>query len=451
MNPRQNCIAERILDCFPSGTYAIGALLQLMDIVETREIATAAVECRMQPRLLINPDFVATWAATPEKLLMLVMHELHHVLLGHTRLFPCATRVDNLVFDAVINALLCRMFPDPAHTSFFTGFYDDAEFPACLLRPPTGWTPARYPVPPRALRRKGMRGIAAIHRALYSEKGATYHDVFDVLRLVLTEAMVEAIVLLGDHSRDGSVAGQLGVRSSLVFDTVRRIVERWPQPPDPIQGRSFADLLQSEHVTPERKLSNTAILYRLFRRIAVACAQGRGMPLVGTAQFPVTTPIPTFDRRSVVLGALGTPNILHGTEISHRRRTLRDQVHVYVDVSGSITGALKAALYGTVLGCREFVFPRVHLFSTQVADVTLAQLRNGECKSTGGTDIACVADHMRRNKVRRAVILTDGYVGSPTGADSGTLSQAALGVALTPGTSTRGDLQEVAGHWAELN
>ncbi len=451
MNPRESSIADRILDCFPSGTYAIGALLQLMDIVETREIPTAAVECRMQPRLLINPDFVATRAETPEKLLMLVMHELHHVLLGHTRLFPCATKIDNLIFDAVINALLCRMFPNAAHTSFFTKFYDDGEFPACLLRPPTGWTPSSYPIPPRALRGKRMRGIASVHQALYSETGATYRDVFDVLKLVLTEGMVEAIVLLGDHARDGSVAGHLDGRSPLVFDTVRRIVERWPHPPDPIQGRSFADLLRSEHVTPERRLSNTTILLRLFRKIAVASAHGRGMPLAGTAPFPVTTPIPTFDRRSVVLNALGSPSILHGTEITNRRRTLSDQVHVYVDVSGSITGELKSALYGTVLGCREFVFPRVHLFSTEVADVTLGQLRNGECKSTGGTDIACVADHMRRNKVRRAVILTDGYVGWPKGADGCTLSQAMLGVALTPGASTRKDLQEVATHWAELN
>ena len=104
---------------------------------------TAAVECRLQPRLLVNPDFVDTWAATPEKLLMLVMHELHHVLLGHTRLFPRVTRVDNLVFDAIINALLCRMFPAPEHTAFFTDFYDENRFPDCLLRPPAGWTPDR--------------------------------------------------------------------------------------------------------------------------------------------------------------------------------------------------------------------------------------------------------------------------------------------------------------------
>jgi hypothetical protein len=40
-----------------------------------------------------------TGAPTPEKLLMLIMHELHHVLLGHTRLFPRLTQIDNLVFD----------------------------------------------------------------------------------------------------------------------------------------------------------------------------------------------------------------------------------------------------------------------------------------------------------------------------------------------------------------
>lgn len=450
MNAGLSSTAERILDCFPSGTYAMQALLQLLDIVETDEVATAAVECRIQPRLLINPHFVATWAATPEKLLMLVMHELHHILLGHTRLFPCVTPMDNLVFDAVINSLLCRMFPSPAYTSFFTDFYDEREFPACLLRPPRGWTPERYPFPPHALRDKKMRGIAAVHRALYSEAGATYHDVFDVLRCVLTEELVKAVVLLGDHGRDGSAAGQLESRSPLLFDIVRQVVERWPQPPDPIQGRSLADLLKTERITVQRNVASQAILRQLFRRIAFACRRGTGMPLVGPSWFPVSTPLPTFDRRSVVLNVLGAPNVLHATAITHISRTDSAQVHVYVDVSGSMN-ELKAALYGTILGCRDLVHPRIHLFSTEVADVTLDQLRKGECKSTGGTEIACVADHMRRNKVRRAVILTDGFVGTPTGIDKFTLSQALLGVALTPGSRTRGDLQEVTNHWAELN
>src|SRR6185436_8240543 len=113
-----------------------------LDIVETDAVPTAAVECRVQPRLRINPGFVDAHAATPERLLMLVMHELHHVLLGHTRLFPRVTPADNVIFDAVINALLCRMFPKREHTSFFTEFYSDAHFPECLLRPPVGWKPS---------------------------------------------------------------------------------------------------------------------------------------------------------------------------------------------------------------------------------------------------------------------------------------------------------------------
>ena len=39
-------LAERILDCFPGGSYALSALLRLMDIEASCEVPTAAVECR---------------------------------------------------------------------------------------------------------------------------------------------------------------------------------------------------------------------------------------------------------------------------------------------------------------------------------------------------------------------------------------------------------------------
>jgi hypothetical protein len=67
------------------------------------------------------------------------MHELHHVLLGHTTLFPTVTPARNFVFDAVINGIICRMFPEREYTSLLTEFYDQASFPHCLLRPPPGW------------------------------------------------------------------------------------------------------------------------------------------------------------------------------------------------------------------------------------------------------------------------------------------------------------------------
>jgi hypothetical protein len=445
---RKKSISERILDCFPSGTYALLALLQLLEIVETTEVDTAAVECRIQPRILINPEFVETWAATSEKLMMLVMHELHHVLLGHTRLFPCITRVDNLVFDAVINALLSRMFPASEHTSFFTDFYSDAKFPECLLRPPAGWTPDNYPATPPALREERTT-LAWVHKALYSAKGATYHDIFDALRDRLTESMVQGVVLIGDHDDKGAIAGHFEARSPMLMEAVRQIVERWPQPPNPIAGRSLADLLKEERIGTERKPSNAKILAGLFRRIALAGGCGQNS-WIGEASSEVATPMPTFDRRSIVLEALGVPNLLHRAQIRYRNRIASEPVHVYLDVSGSI-GNLKAALYGALLDCREYVHPRVHLFSTEVADVTFAQMRAGVCKSTGGTSIDCVAGHMQRNKVKRAVLLTDGYVGRPAGMHHSTLTKAVLGVALTPGSSVKDDLAGVTNHWAQLN
>ena len=55
-------LATRILDCVPAGSYAIDALFRLVDIVETGEIPTAAIQGGSQPRLLVNPSFVARHA-----------------------------------------------------------------------------------------------------------------------------------------------------------------------------------------------------------------------------------------------------------------------------------------------------------------------------------------------------------------------------------------------------
>ena len=99
-----------------------------------------------------------------------------------------------------------------------------------------------------------------------------------------------------------------------------------------------------------------------------------------------------------------------------------------MDVSGSVEG-IKGPLFGAILECQELVYPAVHLFSTEVADLTLTQLRAGLCRSTGGTDIACVSHHMARNKVRRAVVLTDGNVGRPNAQEARVLQSVRLGVA----------------------
>ena len=444
-------LTERILDAFPSGTYALSALLRLMDIVESTSVPTAAVECRLQPRLLINPEFVDRHARSAEKLLMLVMHELHHVLLGHTTLFPRVTQVQNFVFDAVINGIVCRMFPAKDHIAFFTDFYDAKSFPACLLRPPPGW-------PGRRLVAGGIAALPAqqaklaneVHQALYSETGSTYSEVYEALPKLLTVDAIGGIPLIGGH-QDGSVAdGQLEHQSPVLFDIVRGIVEQWPQPPDPIRGRSLADVLNHSSIRPQRGTSNRSRLRGLIRKVAGLTGHG-AMRRMQTDTMQAPTPIPSMDRRSMVLRALGTEPLLH-TGNTPWRHTVRsgERVHVYLDVSGSMD-AIKGPLYGAVLDCQAFVFRTVHLFSTRVADVSLSELRQGVCKSTGGTDIDCVARHMAANRVHRALLVTDGWVGKPAGEHHRTLNEARLAVAFMGSNCNTGDLSTVANHTTTLS
>ncbi len=454
IDPSQ-ALADSILDAFPSGSYALSALLRLLDIVATDRVPTAAVECRAQPRLLINPAFVAEHAPTPEKLLMLVMHELHHVLLGHTTLFPRVTPTQNLVFDAVINGLVCRMFPEPACTGFFSDFYRDDRFPECLLRPPCGWPEAGFARSPglQAVDPAWREHAAEIHQALYSEAGASYDEVYEILPRLLRHVTgdgVQQVRLLGGHEGDGSQHQDLDRASPLVFDLVRSLVEQWPQPPDPIRGRSMADVLQQQTAVPLRAQSPRATLRALIAKVAGQRGASRlRRSRVGT--LAVQSPVPALSRRSAVLQALGVPSLLHAAEIPWRRpRHGGALVHIYLDVSGSMNQVL-GPLYGAALDCQALLHPRIHLFSTRVVDITPAQLRAGVCKTTGGTSIDVVAEHMESHRVRRALIVTDGWVGTPTGSHRKTLLDAHLAVAYLGPQTHPSDLAGVTRHSALIS
>jgi len=92
----------------------------------------------------------------------------------------------------------------------------------------------------------------------------------------------------------------------------------------------------------------------------------------------------------------------------------------------------------------------VYLFSTAVEDVSIPEMRRGVCKSTGGTDIACVAEHIAKNGISRALVVTDGWVGRPTGEHLAILSRTKLAVTLFGPSTQKGDLEAVADHLVEL-
>jgi hypothetical protein len=441
-----NAIEEQILECFPSGSYALSALLRLMDIVESDKVPTAAVECRIQPRLLINPEFVSKHADTPEQLLMLIMHELHHVLLGHTTLFPSVTATDNFVFDCVINALISRMFPQREHLRFLTSYYSDGKFPECLLRPPPHWNGKTVTTPPRGildLPKRAQHRVIEVYRSLYSEAGVSYEEIYKILPKTLTEGALAEVPLLGGHDQGGSTGGDIENRSPVLFEIVRGIVEEWPQPPDPIRGRSLGEVLRDSEIRLQPVPGNRAVLRNLLRQLGDR-RNGGQVRRIDNDVVLLPTPLPTLDRRSIVMRALGVQPLLYSGASTLRRRTnAGDRVHVYVDVSGSM-GSVISAVYGAIRDCQEWVHPIIHMFSDSISDASPKEIDKGVVRSTGGTDIACVAEHMAANKVRRACVITDGWVGEPRGSHFETLAQARLGVALVGDSMNSNDLSDVS-------
>ena len=398
-------LAARIYSSFPVAQSAFSKLLDLLEIEAAPTVPTAAVTLGGRSRLLINPDFVARNCPADHDLVMLVLHELHHVALGHTRLFPRLTRAENWAFDCVINAQLCRLYPEPHHTALFRRSYRADSMPEALLRPPEGW---------RTPRERWLRGRAGdIHRELYSETGVTYADLYRLLPSLAQSGRTEAGDgfaagrLLGNHA-DGD--NPSSIEPDLLRE-LRNILSEWPMV-ERLSGRDQGGAADTLTVArSEARRGTAATLRRAILAVADLGHVYRGA--IGRrdeAREGILPYVLRLQRRAFVQGAVGVSPLLHPAEISLSGISRREQVHVYLDVSGSMDAALPA-LYATMTRLSSLLHPKIHLFSTRIDDIDLRQLACGVRRTTGGTDITPVTQHALDNRITRALFVTDGWVG----------------------------------------
>jgi hypothetical protein len=249
--------------------------------------------------------------------------------------------------------------------------------------------------------------------------------------------LLSGVTLLGDHE------GLRTARPRRQRAGQRRqdIVRHWPSPPEPIRGLSMNELLRDSRLHVARAPSRRRQLRELIGKVAGASGTGRGARRPMPAEIQIESPVPCADRRAMVSRALGGTPLLYRAPLQTRQSMpAQERVHIYVDVSGSMEGI--KGIYGAVLDCSTR--PSAGAPSRPMAEVTPAQLRAGICKSTGGTDIRCVTRHMARHRVRRAVLLTDGYVGAADAAGCETLGRARLGVAYIGAHISRDPLERHA-------
>ena len=430
-------LVRRVLDAVPARSHVLGALLELFRVEASEDVPTACVSCERRPVLRVNPRFVAEHCRTDAHLFLLVMHELHHVLLGHTRLFPRVTPAHNLAFDAVINALLCARFPEEAYTSFFIQQYGDAKGPLRLLAPPG--------------RPKAESGrLAELHEALY-EGHVTAEEVFRAIVKEVEAAPVPLERLLGSHPQtpDGSW-GTEGPADPSVVDAIRRIVEKWPSPQAPIRGRSLADVLKHKRVAQTTAVDPAVLA---ATRKALLGAADRGTRHARRAAGPRPAFLPLLDpadRRAGVARALGTTPLLYRSTRLDPRVGHDGATHVYLDVSASMDPWLED-LYGALASLRRHLAKDVHLFSTRIETVPLRALLEGLRPTTEGTDVRCVLQHAIEANTRSILLVTDGYVGQAPPDLVKAKERTGLGVrVLLTAHGWRQDLEPLAARIEEL-
>jgi hypothetical protein len=200
---------------------------------------------------------------------------------------------------------------------------------------------------------------------------------------------------------------------------MRQTMSSWPATAFPLRGRGLGGLREdwmSEIGQP------TEAVRRVFAHTLRRCLG----PRYGGQRRRAKTPIPGITGVSVLPNArdrlaparrqLGGPGTLWSQPGMVRARVPQrpSKAHVYLDVSGSMANLLPHLL-SLVLPYVTSGQADIFQFSTIVEALPKSRLVQGKLRTTGGTDINCVLEHVLETKplVRRALILTDGYTGAP--------------------------------------
>jgi hypothetical protein len=393
--------------------FAIRALLKIVAIEFTDAVPTLAVTCEPRPRLLINLAFVSRHCATPEHVKAVLCHEFLHVLLRHTNPRGALTPARHLALDAVINAIIHRQL-GPAYSDMMARYYADATGLARLLRPMTdaerrGGSDGRNGGAGEERRDDSARDGAlpawwSTWQGLYA--GTVLADDIDQLasECVPTVAagdppLLDPGHLLGNHEDDAEPSDAVAA----ALDRACRELNGggiWRAAGRGLGGEAYRALVGERHAAIGEWKRRTLEVLR--RHLEPAPGASR-TPVPVEARLPVLSP---SDRRAF-LRATWSPFLPEASWSATAERS-QGRAQVYLDVSGSMNAEMPL-IVGLLGSLTRWIRRPFWAFSTIVAP---AVIERGQLKArtSGGTSLACVLEHVARTKPSCAVIVTDGYV-----------------------------------------
>lgn len=387
MNWTEKYIMSVVADLASENIFACRTLLEITRIEFTNTVPTLAVSLSEKPRLFINLSFIRQQCESEDEVKSLLMHECLHHILGHTVKYDFADTLLNVALDAIINAIIHRTYGE-GYSQLFTRLYPEGGLGG-LLRPPNKFS-------------SNNDKLDEVHQKIYKGDLAA-DDLHELLTYLQqqpgTDANAASIAFIGNHSGE-----EVAPENQALLDKVVEQLDGtgiWRKS----RGRGMNDSLEREARNLQQyRLKNwkKATLKLLYRCLQTAHPLMKEWH-VSAVHLPLLS---GADRRAMV--AWHTGGLLPMARHPMPQRRQRQQVTVYLDVSGSMSEVLPHFIC-LLHNLRTHIRIPLWAFSNEV---TPAVFNNGalQYQSTRGTSIACVFDHMRCHNVKKALILTDGYV-----------------------------------------
>lgn len=221
-----NAVVGRLLNCPSVDDYGFEWLLAILDVKVDHSCASVALRCWHKPVLHVNPDFIRHHCQSDEHLLLLLMHELYHVIVGYGESAEGTSFARDIACDALVNAVLCyrsnfEYYAPGGYDEFCEQLYSPRRFPERLLRPPSGW-PGRPAVAPGASREE-----RCLMQLLYGGKWptATFKQVLEITQDIVPDTAEGTVFLLGNHDKSSLRGDQ-----QLLKTIVASLTKGWPRP-----------------------------------------------------------------------------------------------------------------------------------------------------------------------------------------------------------------------------
>jgi hypothetical protein len=371
------------------------ALFEVSEIVFTESVPTMAVSLEKHPRLMINLQFCNDHLESEEDVCCVLLHEFLHVLLYHTMKYDTSSPLLNLALDAVINAIIHRSF-GLKYSRFFTRFYKwDQWSPEILLRPAAEDKFFLLNTELRPTWDKVQEGKICAD------------DLFELLQYLQSRKLFKTgmnVIFLGNHEKRGEISKE----AQEILDGILKKMDGtkiWSK--SKLAGIGYALDHETRIVEQFRQNKWIRDTRKLIRQCLVTDPGKRDSLRPSLQRLPVLT---SRDVRSLAKYRFSGLIPLSDNEVQVKKET--ERASVYLDVSGSMEDEMKNLL-SLLWEFRSYLKMPFNTFSD---NVTEARFRNRQAllETSGGTRIESVFEHIRDHKIKKALVITDGYVGPIT-------------------------------------